>query len=168
MEALGPQWRDRSYEITLDTVLATATEFSRYRDHAPQVPPAALSGSLNVSYSARTPSAGTAMPPAELDASSLSPCTLQNSPPSSDDTLYCPERSCNASFIGASRFSNCSRHVKTALHHNQDAGPKCPVCYTAFSRPDNLKQHLRNIHHLDPPVRSQRKISHPNGRGIGG
>lgn len=169
MREWGLQWRNQFYEIILGTVLATASEFNRYRGHALQDSPATPFGSLNVSYSAGKPNASAAMPPAELDASSsFSPCTLQTLPPSSDDASYCPDSSCKASFTGSSKKTNLERHLRTALHHNQDARPKCEVCGVTFSRPDNVQQHLRNIHGLDPALKRQRKSSSPKRRGVGG
>ena len=150
MRESGPQWRDESYKIHLDMVLATATEFIRYRNYAPQVSSTALLGKLSVSDSA-------AVPPTELEgSSSLSPRTL---PPPSEDTLYCPL--CNAPSKGANRRSNLNRHLATALHHNQDARPKCEVCGKTFSRHDNLQHHLRSMHGLEPAVRGQSR----RGRG---
>ena len=162
MREWGLQWRNQFYGTILGTVLATASELSRYRGHAPQDPPATPSSNLNASYSADMPNASAAMPPAEVDASStFSPCTLQTLPPSSYDVSYCPDSSCKASFTGSSHRTNLERHLRTALHHNQDARPRCEVCGMTFSRSDNVQQHLRNIHGLDPALKRQRKSSFP-------
>lgn len=169
MKEQGLQWRNNFYEIILGTVLATASEFSLYRGHALQVPHATPIGSLNVSYSASMPNASAAMPPAEVDTSgSLSPHTPQSSPATIDDASYCPDISCKASFTGSSQKTNLERHLRTALHHNKDARPQCEVCGETFSRLDNLQQHLRNIHGLDPVLRVQRENSSRKRRGVGG
>ena len=158
MREWGLQWRNQFYETILGTVLATASESSRYRGHAFQDPPATPLGSLNASYSADMPNASAA----EVDASSsFSPCTLQTLPSSSYDVSYCPDSSCKASFTGSSQRTNLERHLRTALHHNQDARPKCEVCEVTFSRSDNVQQHLRNIHGLDSALKRQRKSSFP-------
>lgn len=169
MTLSGLQWRNRFYEIILGTVLATVSESSRYRGHALQVSPAVPSDILNVSYDPGTSTASTAMGPVELDASSLMPPhSLQTSLALSDDISYCPDPSCKASFTGSFQRTNLGRHLRTALHHNQDARFKCEVCRVAFSRPDNLQQHLRNIHGLDPALKSQSTRAFPRRSGAAG
>ncbi len=164
MKEWGLKWRNHFYDIILETVLATVSEFSWYRGHALQIPSATIIGSKNGSYNAGTPTDNAAMPRAELDASSSSsPCTLQTSSAPRDDASHCPRPSCNASFTGSSQRTNLERHLRTALHHNQDARFKCEFCLLPFSRLDNLQQHLRNIHDLDPVLKAQRKTS----RGVG-
>lgn len=169
MQEWGLHWRNHFYEIILGTVLATASEFSHCRGHALRIPPATPLGNLNVSCNAHTPTASTAIPIAELDASSSSSSySRQTSLARSEDASYCPDQSCKASFTGTSQKTNLERHKRTALHHNQDARFKCEVCHNPFSRSDNLQQHLRNIHGLDPASKGQRTGISPKERRVTG
>lgn len=158
MKEPGLHWRNKFYEAILGTVLATASELSPCRGHAIQSPPATSFDNLNMGYNAGTGTASVAMPPAEPDASSpSSPYLRQTSSAPSDDACYCPDPSCKASFTGSSQRTNLERHLRTALHHNQDTRFKCEICQMSLSRPDNLQQHLRNIHGLEPVLKRQRK-----------
>ena len=156
MKDLGPHWRNHFYETILGTILATAAESSRHQGHALQIPPSTPVKNYNPSYNASTstPSSSATTPPVVLHASTTSSPNPVSSPSApSDGVSYCPDPACQASFTGSRRQTNLERHLKTALHHNQDTQLKCWVCHVAFSRTDNLKQHVRNIHGLDPGLK---------------
>ena len=158
MKELGLHWRNHFYEAILGTVLATAAESSRYQRHALQIPPATPSDNFNTSYNASTSTstASAAMPPVVLHtATAYSLDSVLTSSAPSDDVSYCPDSSCKASFTGSRRKTNLTRHLKTALHHNQGTQLTCWVCQASFGRTDNLQQHVRNIHGLDPGFKSQ-------------
>lgn len=158
MKECGLLWRNQSYEVILGTVLATAAELSRFRGHALPIPPATPLENLNLSYNASTPPASAAISPAVLHASTpCSPNLVQASLAASDDASHCPDPSCKALFTGSSQTTNLRRHLRTALHHNQDAKFECGICRVTFGRPDNLQQHIRNVHGLDPALKHHQR-----------
>lgn len=161
MKEWGLRWRNHFYETILGTVLATASEFSYYRDNTLQIPATIPFPNLNVSYGPGTSTASATIPPTEFDAPPLSTYSPQTSSASKDDVSYCPHPSCKASFTGSSQRTNLQRHLKFALHHNQDALFECGLCHKTISRTDNLQQHLRNIHGLDPALKRQRTSKSP-------
>ena len=158
MKDLGPHWRNPFYDVILGTVLATSAERSRYEGHATKIPSATPLDNFDLSYNASTSTGLTSAPtPPVVHASTVSSPNLVPTPSApSDDVSHCPDSSCKASFTGSSRKTNLKRHLRTALHHNKDAQFKCKVCQATFGRTDNLQQHVRNIHGLDPGLKSQK------------
>ena len=150
MKESGLHWRDPFYEAILGTVNATASELHHSRGHAFQTPPVTPSAQLlNQNTLRATVSAATSvLEPHIAPFSSSDP--IQRSSAPTEHISYCPDPTCKASFKGASQKSNLNRHLRSALHHKQDSLFKCEFCKSAFGRSDNLQQHVRKIHGVDP------------------
>ena len=148
MKESGLHWRDPFYEAILGTVIATASELHHGKGHTFHTPPVTPSDQLNGSQNILPPTASAATSPLEPHtATSSSPEPIQ---PPSEPISHCPDPTCKASFRGASQKSNLNRHLRSALHHKQDSLFKCEFCTSAFGRSDNLQQHVRKIHGVDP------------------
>ena len=151
MKESGLHWRDSFYEAILGTVIATASELHHSRGHAFQNPPLTPSDQLSWSQNIVPPTASAASFSNEPHTATLFfPDPIKPSSDASTNISHCPDPTCKASFKGASQKSNLNRHLKSALHHKQDSLFKCEFCKSAFGRSDNLQQHIRKIHGVDP------------------
>ena len=151
MKESGLHWRDPFYEAILGTVIATASELHHSKAHTFQTPPVTPSDQLNRNQNTLILTASAA--PSSIEpqtAPSPPPDAVQPSPAPSEPISHCPDPTCKASFRGASQKSNLNRHLRSALHHKQDSLFKCEFCNSAFGRSDNLQQHVRKIHGVDP------------------
>ena len=154
MKESGLHWRDPFYEAILGTVIATASELHHSKGHAFQTPPVTPCSQHNLSQNILPSDASAAtslLKPHTAIPSSPDP--IQPSSDASTHISYCPDPTCKASFKGASQKSNLNRHLRSALHHKQDSLFKCEFCKSAFGRSDNLQQHVRKIHGVDPAWR---------------
>ena len=65
-------------------------------------------------------------------------CTCNENPSKRIKTVKYFCYKCNLSFIDVYSFNNHKR--------NHNKSKPCPICKKVFSRPDNLKKHIENIH----------------------
>ena len=165
MQELGENWRDGFYAKALDTALITSFQLNnRQRYLSGSSPDRSRNGDTDT-----TSSVGASIPyPVpnynhSTSAHTSLPLTLE----SSNDVSRCPHPSCQATFKGAYLKANLERHLKTALHHNQHALFKCEICQKPMTRKDNLQQHLRKMHNVDPPMERSSDSSRRESRDIG-
>ena len=152
MKESGFHWRDSSYEAILGTVVATASELYHSGGHTFQTPPVTSLDKISLSQNIVSSTTNAASPLTRLDIpkDSSSSISIQPSSAASEDVSHCPDPTCKASFKGASQKSNLNRHLRSVLHHKQGSLFKCEFCKSAFGRSDNLQQHIRKIHGVDP------------------
>lgn len=71
------------------------------------------------------------------------------------DAICC--QICPATFTGQSQKTNFERHMRTTKRHRDGIGLSYRIegCKSILSRSDNMGKHLRTVHHIDIPSRSQ-------------
>ena len=156
MQDIGKDWRNHFYARALDTVLILFLHLNNSPRRRPSNLQLAPGSRLDRETCFETPQGvPTSHTPAKHNHPTATRMSLPPTPISDDDVLYCPDPSCQASFRGSWRKANLERHQRTALHHNQTALFACEFCQSTFSRADNVQQHMRKIHKVDPPLKKK-------------
>lgn len=185
MQQAGPDWRERSYVTDLYKVLAIFKELdnNHKRSVAQSDPKSSVSPTVNPSNahhgSPTSPDAIGSMTPPNYSPSTMTSKTSKtsisfaqshvsesfNNSPNSSASLSSPSSSfsetTNADAICCLKcpatFTGQSQKTRTTKRHRDGIGLSYRIegCVSILSRSDNMGKHLRTVHHIDIPSRSQ-------------